>query len=212
MSQSSASIKRALIIVDVQNDFCEGGSLAVKHADEVVPVFNRLRDQVKWDLIVLTQDFHPPKHISFASSHNAEVFSSKVLDDGITQTMWPDHCVQGTKGAEFHPDLIVTSSDEIVHKGCNSLIDSYSGFYDNARKNKTSLDDILKKHNISQTFIGGIALDVCVKFTALDSVQLGYDTYLIEDASRGLSPESVEKALDELRKSNVKIVTSQDIL
>ncbi|KAG2383258.1 hypothetical protein C9374_004595 [Naegleria lovaniensis] len=212
MSQSLSDKRRALIIVDVQNDFCEGGSLSVKHADEVVPVFNRLRDQVHWDLIVLTQDFHPQKHISFASTHNMEAFSSKILDDGITQTMWPDHCVQGTNGAQFHPDLIVSNSDEIVQKGCNSLIDSYSGFFDNAKKNKTSLDDILKKNNITQTYIGGIALDVCVKFTALDSIQLGYETFLIQDASRGLSSESVEKALDELRNNHVKIVNSQDIL
>ena len=204
--------KRALIIIDVQNDFITG-SLTVDQAARVVPVFNKLREEHKWDLIVLTQDYHPADHVSFAANHEgADLFSKIELKDGTEQIMWPVHCVQGTEGADFHPELVVQESDVIVFKGCNPEIDSYSGFYDNQKKNKTTLDEILKRNGITQTYIAGIALDVCVKYSALDSASLGYETYLIEDASKGLSEASEQKALEELRQAGVKIVQSNEIL
>ncbi|EFC36219.1 predicted protein [Naegleria gruberi] len=204
--------KRALIIVDVQNDFLEGGSLAVDNANDVIEVFNNIRQSVNWDLIVLTQDFHPRNHISFAVNHDMPVMSTKIMEDGTEQIMWPVHCVQGTRGAEFHPDLIVEDDDIVVEKGCNTNVDSYSGFFDNNKKHQTKLDEILKSHGITDTYIAGVALDVCVKYTSLDSVSLGYNTFLIKDASRGVSQDSVKIALQEMKEASVHIVNSEDIV
>ena len=199
--------RKALVIVDVQNDFCEGGSLTVPKGDDVVPVFNELRRTGKWDLIVLTQDWHPTNHTSFAANHNETVFNVITLDDGVQQVMWPTHCVQGTSGADFHPQLTIDhKTDIVVQKGTNPLVDSYSGFFDNNRKQQTELDQILKEHNITDVYIGGLALDVCVKFTALDAVSLGYNAYLLLDASRGLGEKQVEEAIEQLKQSGVQII------
>jgi nicotinamidase/pyrazinamidase len=205
--------KRALVMVDVQNDFCKGGSLSVPDADEVVPVFNKLRS-VNWDGgVFLTRDYHPKDHASFASNHGADVplFSVRKLESGVDQVMWPDHCVQETKGSEFHPDLVVLDTDTIIKKGMNSKIDSYSGFFDNAAQEKTDLDKLLKERKITDLYIGGIALDVCVLFTVLDAVRLGYNVFFIEDASRGLGKEQNQKAKSQIEEQGVIIVQSADI-
>jgi nicotinamidase/pyrazinamidase len=205
--------QQALIIVDVQNDFCPGGSLAVQGGDEIVQVFNTLRQQHSWDLIVLTQDWHPSNHTSFASNHNETTFNVIKLNDGTDQVMWPTHCVQGTKGAQFHSELIVDyKSDIVIQKGTNDQVDSYSGFFDNNQKQQTELDNVLKKHGITHVYIGGIALDVCVKYTALDAIRLGYNTFLIEDACRGLGEEQNQKALAEMRDAGVHIINSTQLL
>lgn len=204
--------KRALIIVDVQNDFCAGGSLSVPEADDVVPVFNKLRD-ISWDAVFLTRDYHPQDHASFASNHGTDVplFSIRKIKSGVDQVMWPNHCVQGTTGSEFHKDLIVHDTDVIVKKGMNTDIDSYSGFFDNAAQEKTELDTLLRERKITDLYIGGIALDVCVLFTVLDAVKLGYNVFFIEDASRGLGPEQNENARKQMLEQGVTIVNSTDI-
>lgn len=203
--------KRALLLIDVQNDFCPNGSLPVPNGDQVIPVINALRHRLDWDLIVLTQDYHPAGHISFASSHDgAAVFSTVTLDDGTEQVMWPDHCVQETMGAEFHPQLITDDgNDVIVTKGTDPKIDSYSGFFDNARRNQTDLDHILKEEAITDVYVMGLALDYCVKFTSLDAVDLGYKTFLVQDACRGI--DKVDEAIEEMKKAGVTVVQSSDI-
>jgi nicotinamidase/pyrazinamidase len=204
-------VPRALIVVDVQNDFCPGGSLTVPNGDQVVPVFNQIRDSVHWDGILLTQDWHPANHVSFAVNHNATEFSTITLPNGSKQVMWPTHCVQGSKGAQFRSDLIVKNTDVIVQKGSNPNVDSYSGFFDNDGKSQTELDAKLKEKNIKAVFIGGLALDVCVTYTCLDAKKLGYDTYLVLDASRGLGEAQNAAALDKLRAAGVQIIESKDI-
>lgn len=202
----------ALLIVDVQNDFLPGGALAVTLGDEVIPVINAL--QKKFNFIVATQDFHPEDHGSFAANHKGKSVYEEIELNGLTQTLWPIHCVQGTVGAEFHEELNPIEWKAIFQKGKNSAVDSYSGFFDNARRGDTGLGDFLQNEGIMNVFVTGLALDFCVKFTALDSVSLGFNTYLIADASRAvnLSPEDGEKALAEMKDAGVKIIDSTAIL
>jgi nicotinamidase/pyrazinamidase len=163
-------MKKALIIVDVQNDFCEGGSLAVPGASEIIPYINGLMDSDQYDQIILTQDFHPANHKSFASNNNRNVGETIILN-GIPQFMWPDHCVQGTPGVEFHPALNRDKATHIIQKGKNPEIDSYSAFQDNNHFMKTGLTDFLKYHDIELVEIAGLALDYCVRATCLDAVK-----------------------------------------
>lgn len=202
----------ALLIVDVQNDFLPGGALAVNQGDEVIPVINALQE--KFSFIVATQDFHPEDHGSFAANHKGENVYDEIELNGLPQTLWPIHCVQGSSGAEFHTDLNPIGWKAIFQKGKNSTVDSYSGFFDNARRGDTGLGDFLQNEGIMNVFVTGLALDFCVKFTALDSVSLGFNTYLIADASRAvnLSPEDGEKAVEEMKNAGVKIIESTAIL
>ena len=201
----------ALLIVDVQNDFLPGGALAVADGDQVIPVINDL--QQKFDFIVATQDFHPENHGSFAASHPGKKPGERITLNGLSQILWPVHCVQGSFGSEFHAGLDKDKWKETVQKGKNPDVDSYSGFYDNARLEDTGLGFFLKSHDIQQVFVTGLALDYCVKFTALDAVSLGFDTYLIQDASRAvnLSPEDGNEALEEMKKAGVKIITGNEL-
>lgn len=204
----------ALIIVDVQNDFMPGGGLAVPGGNEVVSEVNKLiqiANERNW-FIVATQDWHPKDHGSFASNNNAAPFTMGELD-GLPQVMWTDHCIQGTNGAEFHPDLNTEKIELIVPKGTNKNVDSYSGFFDNARRFDTSLNGTLKNLGIKTVYICGLARDYCVKFTALDAASLGYETYVIEDATRGVNfPEgSNDQATQELLDAKVKLTFVKDI-
>lgn len=209
----SAYTKKALIIVDVQNDFLPGGSLAVEKADQVIPIFNRLRKEVKWDKIYQTQDWHPADHVSFIENNEgAKPFSTITLKNGKEQRMWPAHCVQETTGAEFHPSLIVDDTDIIIRKGMNKNVDSYSGFFDNDMTSQTELHAKLQEHGIDEVYVGGVALDVCVMSTCVHAVELGYKTYLIEDASRGLSEETNKAAIDKLKGLGVVILNSTDLI
>ena len=163
----------ALIVVDMQNDFCEGGALAVPGGNAIVPRVNRLI--AEHDHVVLTQDWHPAGHASFAASHDgAEPFSTRPFPYG-PQTLWPTHCVQGTKGAEFHPDLEPTKAELIVRKGFHRGIDSYSAFRENDRMTRTGLDGYLKARGITKIVLCGLALDYCVAWSALDARQAGFD-------------------------------------
>jgi nicotinamidase/pyrazinamidase len=209
----AASSKRALLIVDVQNGFCAGGNLPVPGGDGVVPVINRLIAEGGYDLVVASQDWHPPDHGSFASQHpGRKPFEMGALR-GKPQVMWPDHCVQGTRDAAFHPDLDHSRIHFIQRKGEDRETDSYSAFRDNHAERTTGLDAELRRHGITALDICGLATDYCVKFTALDAVSMlpGVTVRVIEDASRGITAEGVNAALDELRRSGVEIVTAAEV-
>jgi len=182
---------KTLIIVDIQNDFLEGGSLAVPNGYDVIPVLNDI--QKDFDLIVATQDWHPQNHKSFATEHpNKNEF--EVIDlNGLQQVLWPVHCVQGSFGAEFHKDLKINSAEAVFRKGMESEIDSYSGFYDNGKRKNTGLFGYLKDRNVSEVFVAGLAADFCVYFTANDAIDLGFKTTIIEKASKPIDAENWKK-------------------
>jgi nicotinamidase/pyrazinamidase len=173
-----------LIIVDVQNDFCPGGALEVPRGDEVVPVINRLA--AKFRNVVLTQDWHPRGHSSFASSHPGKRPFETIAVSYGPQVLWPDHCVQATQGAEFHPSLQVPHAGLIVRKGTDRAIDSYSAFYENDRKTPTGLVGYLRERGLSRVFLAGLALDFCVRYSAEDARREGFAVFVIEDACRGI--------------------------
>ncbi|WP_336664370.1 bifunctional nicotinamidase/pyrazinamidase [Elizabethkingia meningoseptica] len=200
-------MKKALIIVDVQNDFCEGGSLAVPGASEIIPYINSLMESDGYDQIVLTQDYHPANHKSFASNNDRNVGETIILN-GIPQFMWPVHCVQGTPGADFHPALNKDKATHIIQKGKNSEIDSYSAFQDNNHFMKTGLADFLKYHDIQLVEIAGLALDYCVRATCLDSVKEGFVTCLHFNGTRAVNvkPESGKNTIYELIENKVSIL------
>jgi nicotinamidase/pyrazinamidase len=173
-----------LLIIDVQNDFCGGGALAVGDGDAVVPVANRLAE--RFDHIVLTQDWHPPGHSSFATSHPGSApFESVTMPYG-QQTLWPDHCVQGTSGAAFHPQLATGRAELVIRKGFRSGIDSYSAFYENDRKTPTGLAGYLRERGLRRIFLAGLATDYCVYYSAVDARRLGFDTVLVEAGCRAI--------------------------
>jgi nicotinamidase/pyrazinamidase len=173
-----------LLIIDVQNDFCPGGALAVADGDAVVPVVNRLAE--KFDHVVLTQDWHPAGHSSFATSHpGAAPFASIAMPYG-EQTLWPDHCIQGSAGAAFHPKLETTRAELVIRKGFRSAIDSYSAFYENDRKTPTGLAGYLRERGLRRVFLAGLATDYCVHYSAVDAHRLGFDTVLVEAGCRAI--------------------------
>jgi len=203
--------KSALIIVDVQNDFIPGGALAVGEGDLVVPIINQL--QKKFDHIVVTQDFHPADHGSFAENHPGKVPGDLIDLSGLPQILWPVHCVEGTEGVDFHSDLEQEKWEKVFQKGKNREVDSYSGFFDNARRGDTGLGNYLKERGYELVFVCGLALDYCVKFTALDAKSLGFETFLISDATRAvnLNPEDGEKAIREMQAVGIHSLTSKDL-
>ena len=199
---------RALLLVDIQVDFLPGGALAVPRGDEVVPVANRV--QPLFDLVVATQDWHPANHGSFASRHPGQRAGDVGELAGLPQVFWPDHCVQGSRGADFAPGLEMNRVEAIFRKGTDAAIDSYSGFFDNGHRKSTGLSDYLKGRGAADVYVMGLATDYCVKFTALDARQLGLRTHLIEDGSRGveLRPGDVARAIEEMRAAGVEVVRS----
>jgi nicotinamidase/pyrazinamidase len=198
----------ALILVDIQNDFVPGGALAVPKGDKIVPVVNAL--QPKFDLVIATQDWHPPDHGSFAANHRGKKPGDIIDLNGLSQILWPVHCVQNTPGAAFLPNLDTRRISRIFQKGTDASIDSYSGFFDNGHRKATGLGEFLIARNVTDVFVAGLATDYCVKFTALDAVQLGFKTHLIEAACRGvnLKPGDVAKAIEEMRVAGVRITDS----
>ncbi|KPJ86201.1 MAG: hypothetical protein AMS17_13585 [Spirochaetes bacterium DG_61] len=202
----------ALLVIDVQRDFCPGGALEVKGGDRVVPVINRIMPL--FSRVVATQDWHPVDHVSFAVNHEGK----KVLDtleiNGITQMLWPEHCVQGSEGAGFHSELNTKLFHLILRKGIFHLLDSYSSFFENDRKTATGLHFYLKGLGVESVYLCGLATDYCVFYSAMDAVKLGFRTCLIEDACRGVDfpPGSVDRALREMKSAEVKILKSKDLL
>jgi nicotinamidase/pyrazinamidase len=173
-----------LIVIDLQNDFCPGGALAVAGGDEIVPLVNRLIGS--FEHVVLTQDWHPAGHSSFASTHAGQAPFAAVQMAYGSQTLWPDHCVQGTPGAEFHRDLAWTKAELVIRKGFRKAIDSYSAFYENDRKTPTGLAGYLRERGLTKLALVGLATDFCVAYSALDAARLGFDTTVLLDACRAI--------------------------
>lgn len=205
----------ALVLVDLQNDFCPGGRLAVARGDEVVPVANRLLDaKERFDVVVATQDWHPQDHGSFASKHPGKRPGEVIELNGLRQILWPDHCVQGSPGAEFHPSLRRSAVDRVFRKGDDPSVDSYSGFFDNGRRKATGLGQFLHEEGVGRVLVLGLATDYCVKFTALDAASLGFETRLVLDGCRGvnLRPSDSDEAVAELRRAGVGLTSSAEWL
>jgi nicotinamidase/pyrazinamidase len=201
---------KVLIIVDIQNDFLPGGALAVKNGDQIIPLVNRLQE--KFELVVATQDWHPKDHGSFASVHNKQV-GEKIQLAGLDQILWPDHCVQDTNGADFPLQLNTNRIEKVFRKGVDKTVDSYSGFFDNGHRKATGLHEYLRAKQATQLYLVGLATDYCVKFTALDAVNLGYKTYLIVDACRGVDMQAgdVERAVKEMQDAGVAVVKNNQL-
>ena len=201
----------ALIVTDVQNDFCPGGSLSVPRGDEVAPVINRLMEL--FEVVVASQDWHPLGHISFASTHPGKSPFDTIRLMGEEQILWPDHCVPGTPGAEFHKDLDIRPIVLIVRKGWHKGVDSYSTFFENDHRTSTGLGSYLKGLGIRKVYLTGLAQDFCVYYSAKDALDLGFETYMIEDATRGLDqpPGSLDKKMKELAGLGLRLVRSGDL-
>ena len=204
-------MKRALVLVDIQNDFLPGGALAVPDGDQVVPVANRLMDQ--FDVVIATQDWHPADHSSFASQHAGRSVGEVVDLDGLDQILWPDHCVHETPGAEFAVDLKLDESVLVFPKGTDRTIDSYSGFFDNGHRKSTGLSAALTQADVTEVFVMGLATDYCVKFTALNAVELGFKTKLVIDGCRGvnLQPDDVDNSIRQMEAAGIEVVHSDSV-
>ena len=200
-------MKKALIIVDVQNDFCDGGSLAVPGANQMIPYINIVMEKNTYDEIILTQDWHPANHKSFASNNGKNIGETINLN-GIPQFMWPDHCVQDTFGAEFHNDLDISKVTHIIQKGKNPDVDSYSGFQDNSHFVKTGLETYLKSKEIEMVEVVGLALDYCVKFTCLDANEAGFITCLHYHGTKAVNvkPDNGKNTIIELLEKGVTVL------
>lgn len=194
-----------LIVIDVQNDFCPGGALAVPGGDAVVPLINAMMHD--FDAVILTQDWHPARHSSFASAHSgAEPFELIQMPYG-PQVLWPDHCVQNTRGAEFHPDL-VTDADLIIRKGFRAGIDSYSGFFENDKTTPTGLEGYLRNRGIDRLTLVGLATDFCVHYSAVDAARLGFDVTVQMNACRAIDLDgSLQAGIDAMTSAGVKLIS-----
>jgi nicotinamidase/pyrazinamidase len=201
----------ALILVDLQNDFLPGGALAVPHGDEVIPIANEL--QQRFELVLATKDWHPPDHGSFAANHPGEKPGDRIILDGIEQILWPVHCVQDTPGAEFAAAFDTSRIAHVFHKGTERNIDSYSTFFDNAHRRHTGLAHYLEIRGIRDIYLMGLALDYCVKYSALDARQLGLNTFVIVDGCRGieLEPGDIDRALDEMKRAGTVLLKSSEL-
>jgi len=201
----------ALIIVDVQNDFLPGGALPVQHGDQIVPLANKLQN--RFELVVATQDWHPSNHGSFAANHPGKEPGDRVSLDGLEQILWPVHCVENTRGAEFSPALDTRRFSRVFQKGTDPKIDSYSAFFDNAHRRATGLGDYLKESSVTDVYLCGLALDYCVKYSALDARQLKFNTHVFVGACRGigLEPGDLGKALEEMKESGATLLQSDEL-
>lgn len=200
---------KALLLIDIQNDFIPGGSLAVPGGNDIIPVINNV--QSKFDLIVATQDWHPVEHKSFVSNHEGKQVFDEIDLNGLNQVLWPDHCVQGSGGAEFSKDVNMNRVEAIFRKGTDSEIDSYSGFYDNGHRKSTALADYLKGKKITEVYIAGLAGDYCVYYTAKDAIEEGFTTCIIEDAVRAISEDGFKKAKADIESKGGKIIQSSSL-
>ncbi len=208
----------ALLIIDVQVDFCPGGRLAIAEGDAVVPIINGL--MARFEHVIVTQDWHPAGHHSFASTHMGKRAYESIAAPYGEQTLWPDHCVQGTAGAEFHPELNIATAELILRKGYHREIDSYSAFLENDRQTPTGLAGYLRERGLRRLFVAGLAYDFCVRYSALDGKRLGFETIVIEDACRsvnlsgdlrGSQSGSVAATREEFAKEGIRAVGSAEI-
>jgi len=201
---------KALLLIDIQNDFLPGGALAVPEGDQVIPIANQLQEH--FDLVVATQDWHPESHKSFASSHEGKNTFEQIELLGLPQVLWPDHCLQGTTGADLSSELQAHRIEAIFRKGTNPEIDSYSGFYDNGRLKATGLADYLRGKGVQQVYLAGLAGDYCVYYSAKDALHEGFEAFLIEDACRPISPEGFEAAKADILEKGGAVIQSTDVL
>lgn len=197
----------ALILVDIQNDFIPGGKLAVPFGDEIIPLVNELQDSFQH--IVATQDWHPANHKSFASNHIGKQPFERIMLHGLEQVLWPDHCIQGYKGADFHSSLKMNKVEAIFRKGMDPEIDSYSGFYDNGHRKYTGLAGYFRELKIQKVYICGLAADYCVFYTAKDALKENFETFIIEDATRAINPENFEKVKNEILADGGQLIKSE---
>ncbi len=193
---------KALILVDIQNDFLPGGKLAVEGGDAIIPVVNALIP--RYPLVAATQDWHPPDHLSFASRHEGRHPFDKIRLDGLEQILWPDHCVQGSRGAEFPETLKTEPAAAIFRKGMDPRVDSYSAFFDNGRRHRTGLAEWLRGMEVDEVHVAGLAAEVCVAYTARDAAELGFATTIIEDGTRALSAAEFARVRAELTARGVR--------
>lgn len=200
---------KVLIIIDAQNDFMPGGSLAVPQGDEIIPVINQILPQ--FELVIATQDWHPENHISLAKNHLGKNEFESIQVEGIKQTLWPAHCIQNTSGADFHKNLQTEKIEAIFRKGTHPMIDSYSGFYDNAHLKSTGLAGYLQEKQATELYFCGLAADICVSFTVKDALKEGFDSYLIEDATKALNEEDFAQAKRDIQALGGKIVNASEI-
>jgi nicotinamidase/pyrazinamidase len=199
-----------LLIVDVQHDFCPDGALGVAGGDEVVPVVNRLARAFRH--VALTQDWHPPGHASFASAHPGRAAFETIEMPYGPQTLWPDHCVQGTHGAAFHAGLDVPGAELVIRKGYHPEIDSYSAFYENDRTTPTGLAGYLRERGLRRLFLTGLVTDFCVHYSAMDARREGFETFVILDGCRAIDLDgSLDKALDDMRATGVELIAEADL-
>jgi nicotinamidase/pyrazinamidase len=203
---------KALLLVDLQNDFLPGGALAVPHGDAVIPLANQLLTGFK--LVVATQDWHPSNHKSFAANHPDRKPGDVIKLRNVSQILWPVNCVQNTRGAQLAPGLLLQRVNKVFRKGTDPEINSYSGFFDNGHQRATGLGDYLKEKRVRAVYVMGLATDYCVKFTALDALALGFKAFLIEDACRGvnLKPDDVSKAIQEMQHAGVIVMRSSQVM
>jgi nicotinamidase/pyrazinamidase len=204
-------VKKALIIVDVQNDFLPGGALAVPFGDEIIPNINRMV-QLPFDQIVATQDWHPRRHVSFASTWGKKP-GEHITHGSIDQILWPDHCVQGSRGAKFSRKLDTSHFHKIIHKGSDANIDSYSTFFDNLGLRSTGLEGYLREKECEELYFAGLATDYCVLYSVRDALTLGLQSFVVTDACRGIDsePGDVERALEEMRERGAILLSTLDV-
>ena len=201
---------KALLIIDIQNDFCPGGALAVHEGDTIIPVINKLAN--RFDHVILTQDWHPAGHSSFASTHEGKNPYDIIPMSYGNQVLWPDHCVQGTNGSAFHLDIFTIKAQLIIRKGFRKEVDSYSAFYENDHTTATGLSGYLKDCGIDTLYLTGLATDFCVKWSAIDAIREGFTVYVIEDAVKGINLNgSVAAAWEEMQNAGVSIIHSNDL-
>ncbi len=199
-----------LILVDIQNDFLPGGALAVPEGDAIVPLANSLQE--RFCLVVATQDWHPRGHVSFASSHPGKKVSETVHVEGVTQILWPDHCLQGSAGADLAPAFDTNRVEAIFRKGTDLRIDSYSTFYDNARRKSTGLEGYLRWKRAERLYFAGLAADFCVAYSMLDALSLGFQAICIEDATRPINAKGFEASKKEIEAGGGMFINSPEIL
>lgn len=204
---------RALILVDIQNDFLPGGALEVREGDKIIPLINHL--QPFFPLVIATQDWHPSDHGSFAENHLGSKEPGELIDlNGLAQVLWPVHCVQNSAGASFSEELDMSRVKKVFPKGTDSGIDSYSGFFDNGHRKATGLENYLRDQQVEEVFVVGLATDYCVKFTAMDAKASGFITYVITDATRGvnLAANDSREAFSQLEAEGVRLIDSRELV
>ena len=206
-------MKKAFLVVDIQNDFLPGGALGVEEGSQVVHLINKLMKQ-PFELIVASKDWHPANHGSFAEMHAGKKVGEHISLRGLDQILWPVHCVQGSKGAEFSEALDQDHFDKVFQKGTDEEIDSYSAFFDNGHLKETGMGDYLKQQQVTDLYIAGLTTDFCVKYSVLDALKLGFNAHVIRDACKpvNLSPGDEEKAVEEMKNAGASVLTTDQVI